>query len=223
MIDLYYQLIGYTYATITAQQLIVYILIRMCVSYASNNRKYWNSNTVFDVKFATHLPQEYVSSMSAAIMQKHEFTKSIYPLVILLRCIGIQLHLGNNYAPSFNIHSVYSYYAALCMVFTLSVVGFSTIVNFSKVETVVIIHSKNAENVTIVAAANAIVDVLSYAFFIVGSHLAMFFILRKRWHSLVKSFQYCEPFLKPKWFTNLRMMSFYGILGTLLLVKNRVM
>lgn len=125
---------------------------------------------------------------------------SLHPLVLLIRCIGVDLSFGET-TLSHNRTQLKTFYAAFSFFLDVASRILSDFFIFHTLSTLGKVGQDNLNCFT--SSINLIINYTNYCVAAIGTHLILLLVLRPKWPTLMHTFQRFEHKLEPKFFYSL--------------------
>jgi len=134
-------------------------------------------------------------------MSTLNLTWSLHPLVLLIRCIGVDL-LNGGTAISHNRKRLKTFYALFCFFLNVASRIISDYFIFHTLSTLGKVGQDNLNSFT--SSMNLIINYTNYCVAVIGTHSIFLLVVRPKWPTLMQTFQRFEHKLEPKFFIKLR-------------------
>jgi len=141
---------------------------------------------------------------------------SLHPLILLIRCIGIDL--SNDTTTLFNNRTILkTLYAAFCFFLNVASRMLSDFYIFHTVSTLGKLGQDHLNSFT--SSINAIINYANYCVAVIGTHSIWLLVVRPKWSTLMRTFQRFEHKLEPQFFIKLRWFSILCTVFVIILVS----
>lgn len=153
-----------------------------------------------------------MASLVFAKMNTFNFTWSLHPLILLFRCVGVDLLDGETISSN-NYRKLKNFFAVCCFFLNFTSRMLSDFFIFHNVFTLGKVGQDNLNSFT--SSMNVIINYANYCITVIGTHSILLLVVRPRWPTLMRTLQRFEYKLEPKLFIKLR---WFSILCTVLVV-----
>ena len=140
-------------------------------------------------------------------MVNSQFNQSLRPLLLLLRFIGINLFKINS---SSNRCLNISYDAIWLLINSIGQIDVMVFL-FQNRDKYLMLGVETVKKVT--SSWNVIIDLVNFTIQGIGGHLALLFVVRPRWGSLVETFSLLEDQLDPQFFIKLHRIALFCVIS----------
>ena len=141
---------------------------------------------------------------------------SLHPLILLIRCIGIDLS-NDTTTLSNNRKNLKTLYAAFCFFLNVASRMLSEFYIFHTVSTLGKLGQDHLNSFTL--SINAIINYANYFVVVIGTHAIWLLVVKSKWCTLMRIFQRFEHKLEPQFFIKLRWFSILCTAFVIILVS----